>query len=112
MDPFVIIKALHIAVLVIIGGALYAFWRQSDRKNPFLLHWSVYEVALAAILSVLEWKSRLEGGYASVGGRFVIERRKQDWCLIEAEKERVRLFATLKDAKAGAEWELGQPSAE
>jgi signal transduction histidine kinase len=50
MDPFVIIKALHIAVLVIIGGALYAFWRQSDRKNPFLLHWSAYEVALAAIL--------------------------------------------------------------
>ena len=50
MDPFVIIKALHIAVLVIIGGALYAFWHQSDRKNPFLLHWSVYEVALAAIL--------------------------------------------------------------
>jgi len=50
MDPFVIIKALHIAVLVIIGGALYAFWHQSDRKNPFLLHWSIYEVALAAIL--------------------------------------------------------------
>ncbi|HMA14529.1 MAG TPA: HAMP domain-containing sensor histidine kinase, partial [Kiloniellaceae bacterium] len=50
MDPFVIIKALHIAVLVIIGGALCAFWHQSDRKNPFLLHWSIYEVALAAIL--------------------------------------------------------------
>ena len=50
MDPFVIIKALHIAVLIVIGGALYAFWRHSDRKTPFLLYWSVYEFALAAVI--------------------------------------------------------------
>ncbi|GAB4355322.1 MAG: hypothetical protein Kow00114_05640 [Kiloniellaceae bacterium] len=51
MDPFVIIKALNVAVLVVIGGALYVFWRSSDR-TPFLLHWSVYEFALAAAVIV------------------------------------------------------------
>jgi signal transduction histidine kinase len=50
MDPYVIIKTLHIAVLVVIGGALYTFWRYSDRRNPFLLHWSLYEFALAAVI--------------------------------------------------------------
>ncbi|MPZ08831.1 MAG: hypothetical protein GEU89_01300 [Kiloniellaceae bacterium] len=50
MDPYVIIKVLHITVLVVIGGALYAFWRHSDRKNSFLLYWSLYEFALAAVI--------------------------------------------------------------
>ncbi len=50
MDPFVIIKTLHIAVLIVIGAALYTFWRYSDRQNPFLLHWSLYEFALAATI--------------------------------------------------------------
>ena len=51
MDPFVIIKGLHVAVLVVIGSALYAFWRRSDRKNPFLVYWSVYEFALAVTIA-------------------------------------------------------------
>jgi signal transduction histidine kinase len=51
MDPFVIIKAVNVAVLVVTGGALYVFWRTSDRR-PFLLHWSVYEFALAAAVVV------------------------------------------------------------
>jgi len=51
MDPFVIIKGLHIAVLVVIGSALYAFWCRSDRKNPFLVYWSVYEFALAVTIA-------------------------------------------------------------
>ncbi len=59
----------------------------------------------------LVWKTRPKGGYASVGGRFVIERRGGDWCLIEARKKRVRLFGTLKDAKGGAEWVLALPAA-
>lgn len=51
MDPFVIIKALHIAMLVVIGGALCVFWRSSER-TPWLLHWGLYEFALAATLLV------------------------------------------------------------
>ena len=51
MDPVVIIKALNIAVLVVTGGALFVFWRASGRK-PFLLHWSLYEFALAATVVV------------------------------------------------------------
>ena len=31
MDPFVIIKALNVAVLVVIGSALFVFWRSADR---------------------------------------------------------------------------------
>ena len=58
----------------------------------------------------LVWKPRPEGGYASVGGRFVIERKGSDWCLIEARKKtKVRLFGTLRDAKGGAEWVLALP---
>ncbi|NIA72468.1 HAMP domain-containing histidine kinase [Pelagibius litoralis] len=51
MDPFVIIKALNVAMLLVIGTALYVFWRSSDR-TPFLLHWSLYEFALAAAVVV------------------------------------------------------------
>lgn len=51
----------------------------------------------------LAWKKRVEGGYRSVGGRFEVEKRGADWCLIEKNK-RVRLFTTVRDAKAGAEW--------
>jgi hypothetical protein len=60
----------------------------------------------------LVWKPRSEGGYVSVGGRFVIERKGGDWCLIETRKKRVRLFGTLRDAKGGAEWVLGLPKAK
>jgi hypothetical protein len=59
----------------------------------------------------LAWASRPEGGYASGCGRFAIERRGQDWGLAEAGKKRVRLFCTLRDAKAGAEWVMAQPKA-
>ena len=59
----------------------------------------------------LVWKSRLEGGYASVGGRFVIERRGPDWCLVEKKVKRTRLFGTLRDAKAGADWVRNLPKA-
>jgi hypothetical protein len=51
LDPVIIIKALNVAVLVVIGGALYVFWRASGRQ-PFLLHWSLYEFALAATVVV------------------------------------------------------------
>src|SRR3546814_4715943 len=51
MDPLVIIKVLNVGVLTLTGGALYVFWRSSDRK-AFLLHWSVYEFALAAAVIV------------------------------------------------------------
>jgi signal transduction histidine kinase len=51
MDPYIIIKCLHVAVLVVIGSALYAFWRRSDRNNPFLLYWSVYELVLAVTIA-------------------------------------------------------------
>ncbi|MEO3427265.1 HAMP domain-containing sensor histidine kinase [Pelagibius sp. CAU 1746] len=51
MDPFLIIKALNVAVLVIIGGALFGFWRSADR-TPWLLHWSAYEFALAVAVIV------------------------------------------------------------
>ncbi len=51
VDPVFIIKALNVAVLVVIGGALFVFWRTSERK-PFLLHWSLYEFALAATVIV------------------------------------------------------------
>ena len=51
MDPFVIIKALNVAILLLVGGALYVFWRNSNR-TPFLLHWSLYEFALAVAVVV------------------------------------------------------------
>src|SRR3546814_10009669 len=51
MDPLVIIKVLNVGVLTLTGGALYVLWRSSDRK-AFLLHWSVYEFALAAAVIV------------------------------------------------------------
>ncbi|MGD1877154.1 MAG: sensor histidine kinase [Kiloniellaceae bacterium] len=54
MDPFVIIKALNVAVLLVIGGALYVCWRTSER-TPFLLHWSVYEFALAVAVIVADF---------------------------------------------------------
>ena len=51
MDPFFIIKALHVTMLVVIGGALYVISRSSDR-TPWLLHWSLYEFALALVIAV------------------------------------------------------------
>src|SRR3546814_19552381 len=51
MDPLVIIKVLNVGVLTLTGGALYVFWRISNRK-AFLLHWSFYEFALAAAVIV------------------------------------------------------------
>ncbi len=51
MDPFVIIKALNVAVLLVIGGALFVFWRSADR-TPWLLHWSAYEFALVVAVIV------------------------------------------------------------
>ncbi len=51
MDPFLIIKALNVAVLVVIGSALFVFWRSADR-TPWLLHWSAYEFALAVAVIV------------------------------------------------------------
>src|SRR3546814_296995 len=51
MDPLVIIKVLNVGVLALTGGALYVFWRISNRK-AFLLHWSFYELALAAAVIV------------------------------------------------------------
>ncbi len=51
MDPFLIIKALNVAVLVIIGSALFVFWRSADR-TPWLLHWSAYEFALVVAVIV------------------------------------------------------------
>src|SRR3546814_15031594 len=50
-DPLVIIKVLNVGVLALTGGALYVFWRFSNRK-AFLLHWSFYELALAAAVIV------------------------------------------------------------
>ena len=51
MDPYLVIQVVFTCVLLIIGGALLAFWRQSDRKNPFLLYWGAYEVALAITIA-------------------------------------------------------------
>jgi len=51
MDPFLMIKVLNVATLVLIGGALLVFWHTSDR-TPFLLHWSLYEFALAAAVAM------------------------------------------------------------
>ncbi len=51
MDPFVIIKALNVAVLVIIGSALYVISRSTDSK-PWLRHWAAYEFALAVAVLV------------------------------------------------------------
>jgi hypothetical protein len=61
--------------------------------------------------AALVWNARQKGGYKSVGGRFVIERRGLDWGLVERRKERVRLFGSLRDAKAGAEWVVSLPKA-
>ena len=54
MDPFVIIQALNVAVLLIIGGALFVIWRSADR-TPWLLHWSIYEFALAGAVIVADF---------------------------------------------------------
>ena len=51
MDPFVLIRALNVATIILIGGALLVFWRSSDR-TPFLLHWSLYEFALAGAVAM------------------------------------------------------------
>ena len=51
MDPFVIIKVVFIVVLLVISSALLAFWQRSERKNPFLLYWGAYEVALAVTIA-------------------------------------------------------------
>jgi hypothetical protein len=61
--------------------------------------------------AALVWKARPQGGYASGCGRFAIEKRGADWGLIEAKKTRVRLFSTVRDAKAGAEWVVARPAA-
>ncbi len=41
----------------------------------------------------------------------MIAKKGPDWCLVDGEK-RGRLFATLAEAKAGAEWNLGLPQAD
>ena len=51
MDPFFIFKSLQVTTLIIVGMALYVFWRTSDR-TPFLLHWSLYEFTLAVAVLV------------------------------------------------------------
>ena len=51
MDPVLIITALNVATITLIGGALLVFWRISDR-TPFLLHWSLYEFALAVTVAM------------------------------------------------------------
>jgi hypothetical protein len=59
----------------------------------------------------LLWKARPQGGYAESGRRFTIERRGSDWCLTDKLGKRERLFGSLRDAKAGAEWVLARPKA-
>ncbi len=51
MDPFVIIKALNVAVLLVVGGALYIISCSAER-TPWLRHWAIYEFALAAAVIV------------------------------------------------------------
>lgn len=51
METFAIIQALNVATIALIGSALLVFWRISDR-TPFLLHWSLYEFALAAAVAM------------------------------------------------------------
>jgi signal transduction histidine kinase len=51
MDPYVVIKVVFITVLLVLGSALFAFWHRSERKNPFLLYWGAYEVALAITIA-------------------------------------------------------------
>lgn len=51
MDPVLVIQASNVATIALIGGALLVFWRISDR-TPFLLHWSLYEFALAAAVAL------------------------------------------------------------
>lgn len=58
----------------------------------------------------LAWVQRAGGGYSSVGGRFEIDKRGPDWRLIEARKK-VRLFSTVRRAKAAAERAQAQPEA-
>ena len=57
----------------------------------------------------LVWKARPQGGYTEAGKRFTIERRGSDWCLTDKQGKRERVFCTLRDAKAGAEWVLALP---
>jgi hypothetical protein len=56
----------------------------------------------------LVWKARPRGGYAEATRRFTIERRGSDWCLTDKKGKRERIFGSLRDAKAGAEWVLAR----
>jgi hypothetical protein len=60
----------------------------------------------------LVWTARPQGGYAEAGKRFTIVRRGTDWCLTDRQGKRERVFGTLRDAKAGAEWVLARPKAK